>query len=100
MVAEAVSNAIRHGWPSQIRIELGERRGRAVLVVVDDGAGFDPGVIGRRSDGGGLGLVGLTRQASWLGGKASVVSRPGGGSTIRIAIPMEAERGGRASAGL
>ena len=97
MLAEAVSNAIRHGRPSQIRIELGERRGRAVLVVADDGTGFDPGAIGRRSDGGGLGLVGLTRQASWLGGKASVVSRPGGGTTIRIAIPIEAHRVGRSS---
>jgi signal transduction histidine kinase len=96
MVAEAISNAIRHGRPASIRIGLGTPRGRATIEIEDDGVGFDPRAIGRRSDGGGLGLVGLTRQASWLGGKATIATGPGG-TTIRIAIPIEAHRAKRAA---
>jgi len=88
MASEALSNAVRHGRPSTIQIGLGEVRGRAVLSIADDGAGFDPTRV-IRTDRGGLGLIGMSRQASWLGGSARVVSRPGGGTRVRISIPLE-----------
>jgi signal transduction histidine kinase len=87
MAAEAIANAIHHGHAQSIDVELRQERGRAVVVVRDDGVGFDPAAVGRRTDGGGLGLLGLTRQASWLGGRATIASRPGHGTTIRLAIP-------------
>ncbi|HEX2756215.1 MAG TPA: sensor histidine kinase [Candidatus Limnocylindrales bacterium] len=87
MASEAVSNAVRHGQATTIGIDLGVVRGRAVVTVTDDGGGFDPTTV-IRTEGSGLGLVGLTRQASWLGGSARIVSRPGGGTTVRISIPL------------
>jgi signal transduction histidine kinase len=88
MAAEAVSNAVRHGRSTVVRIELSVTRGRAVLAVVDDGVGFDPSAV-IRTEGGGLGLIGMTRQASWLGGSARILSRPGNGTRIRISIPID-----------
>ena len=88
MASEALSNAVRHGRPSTVRIGLGVARGRAVLSIVDDGTGFDPMHV-VRTEHGGLGLVGLSRQAAWLGGSARVVSRPCGGTQVRISIPLE-----------
>jgi signal transduction histidine kinase len=88
MASEAVSNAVRHGRAPAVRIDLRIVRGRAVLTVADDGAGFDPSTVSR-SEGSGLGLVGMSRQASWLGGSARIVSRPGAGTTVRISIPLE-----------
>jgi signal transduction histidine kinase len=88
MASEAVSNAVRHGHATAVTIDLRTVRGRAVLTVTDDGQGFDPSTV-VRTEAGGLGLVGMSRQASWLGGSTRVASQPGAGSTIRISIPME-----------
>jgi signal transduction histidine kinase len=87
MASEAISNAVRHGRAGNVRIDLRVIRGRAVLVVTDDGRGFNPSTVAR-SERGGLGLVGMARQASWLGGSARVVSRIGSGTKVRLSIPL------------
>jgi len=97
MAAEAASNAFRHAHASTIRVELGERRGRAVVVIRDDGRGFDPAALVVRRSGEGLGLRGMHRQASWLGGQATIRSRVGGGTVVRISVPLERHRADPAS---
>lgn len=88
IASEAISNAVRHGRPKNVRIDLRSVRGRAVISIVDDGRGFDPAAV-VRSEEGGLGLIGMTRQASWLGGSARITSAPGGGTRVRLSIPLE-----------
>jgi hypothetical protein len=92
MAGEANSNAIRHGGATHISISLRERRGRAVIVIVDDGRGFEPATVARRRGDEGLGLLGMTRQARWLGGRMDLTSRPGSGTQVRISIPLERHR--------
>ena len=87
MASEAVSNAVRHGQATTVRIDLRIVRTQAVLAVTDDGVGFVPSKA-TRSERGGLGLLGMSRQASWLGGSARVASRPGEGTKVRISIPL------------
>jgi signal transduction histidine kinase len=87
MASEAMSNAIRHGRATRIRVDLRVIRDRVLVTVTDDGIGFAAATVGR-SDRGGLGLVGMARQASWLGGSARIVSRPGAGTKVRISIPL------------
>jgi signal transduction histidine kinase len=89
MASEAVMNAARHAGPARIQIDLRMSRGRGIISVTDDGAGFDPAVARRRTQEG-MGLMGMTRRASWLGGRVDVTSQPGGGTTIRIQVPLEA----------
>jgi len=91
MAAEAISNAIRHGLPGSIRVGLRVVRDRAVVTIDDDGRGFDSGTV-VRSAGSGLGLLGMSRQASWLGGTARIRSRLGGGTHVRISIPVTRHR--------
>jgi signal transduction histidine kinase len=98
MAAEAASNAFRHAHASTIHVELGERRGRAVVVIRDDGRGFDPAAVAVRRGGEGLGLLGMRRQASWLGGQATIRSRAGSGTVVRISVPIERHRADPASA--
>ena len=92
MTLEAVRNAVLHGKPSQVSIALRSIRGRAVVIVQDDGTGFDPRSIGPRGDGTGTGLLGISRRATWLGGRAVVRSRPEAGTTVRISIPIQSTR--------
>jgi len=88
MTVEAISNAVQHAEARLIRIDLRASRGRGIISITDDGTGFDPAAARRRTQEG-MGLIGMTRRASWLGGRVDVTSRPGGGTTIRITAPLE-----------
>jgi signal transduction histidine kinase len=88
MSTEALTNAVRHSHAGSVRTELRVNRSRAVITVHDDGRGFDPAEAERRRAGGGLGLLGIVRQARWLGGAASIRSRVGSGTVVRISIPI------------
>lgn len=93
MAAEAISNAVRHSGARTIAVRFGTRRGRATVEVADDGSGFV-----RRADGRGrgdeLGLLGLTRRARWVGGRARIDTAPGKGTVVRIAVPLPAATDG------
>ncbi|HSI79078.1 MAG TPA: ATP-binding protein [Solirubrobacterales bacterium] len=87
IAGEAISNAVRHGDPSQIEVTLRRHRGRVHLVVADDGRGFDPGAVVEREGEGGLGLPGIRRRAERLGGACRIRSRPGKGATVEVVVP-------------
>jgi signal transduction histidine kinase len=87
MAAEAIDNAVRHAGARRLRIGLRASRERGIITVTDDGVGFDPAGAHRQTEEG-MGLIGMTRRASWLGGRVDVVSRPGAGTTIRISVPL------------
>jgi signal transduction histidine kinase len=96
MTVEALTNAVRHSQARAVRTELRVSKGRAVVTIRDDGQGFDPAAAERRRQGGGLGLLGIARQARWLGGIASVRSAVGSGTLVRISIPIARHTGTRA----
>jgi signal transduction histidine kinase len=80
---EAVNNAARHSHCASAEIELAVERGWLTVQVRDHGCGFDPA----RADGG-EGLVSMRRRASKLGGTLTVISRPGGGSSVLLKAPL------------
>lgn len=97
MIAEAASNVVRHAGAQRGIVRLGIARSRVVAVVEDDGLGFETRSV---AEGRGLGLEGLRRQASWLGGRADIHSRPGAGTRVRISIPLPSETAGRGRGGV
>jgi signal transduction histidine kinase len=96
MTAEALNNAVRHAQAKAVRVELKASPSRASVTVADDGQGFDPAAAERRRAGGGLGLLGIARQARWLGGTSTIRSRPGSGTLVRISIPIARHAASRA----
>lgn len=81
---EALQNAVRHGRPSQIEMELNLQGDQLVLTVRDNGCGFDIA-----DDGKGLGLRSMAHRARLLDGELTVNSKPGEGSRVRLTIPCE-----------
>lgn len=83
---EALHNALRHSDGDRVEVTLTRREtGGAVLRVTDDGAGFAPSTV--RRAGRHLGLVSMRDRAAGVGGKLTVQSEPGTGTTIELEVP-------------
>ncbi|MFF6998754.1 GAF domain-containing sensor histidine kinase [Streptomyces sp. NPDC008313] len=82
---EALHNALRHSGAAHVDVTLDRRDCGAVLRVTDDGDGFDPRAI--RSAGRHLGLVSMRDRAGGVGGRLTVESAPGEGTTIEMEVP-------------
>jgi signal transduction histidine kinase len=87
IVQEAVFNALRHGEPETVAIDVSfEPEAAAVeLSIHDDGVGFTMGEQ-RGTDEGHFGLQGMRERAERLGGQIAVESTPGVGTTVRCRV--------------
>jgi two-component system NarL family sensor kinase len=106
IASEALANVRKHAEARETSIRLETTRRRVRLVIADDGVGFR----GRRGSGGqrrrahagggaiadpaaeGFGLAGIRDRARLLGGRASIASAPGAGTTITVTIPLSGPR--------
>lgn len=89
IVHEAVANSLQHAAAHTIHVEISLtpdalRPDRLRIHVSDDGRGFDPEQVPRDR----LGLEGIRRRATLLGGTARIESRPGAGVTIDVVLPL------------
>jgi len=83
---EALSNVAKHSGARSVEMVLEEQPPHMVLVICDDGHGFEPGVAGR----GRWGMSAMRERAEAAGGKLTVLSAPGEGAIVRIAVPLPA----------
>lgn len=81
---EALANAVHHSRAKRVSVLLERRAGKIVVVVEDDGVGFDPILA---SHSGRLGLLGMRERAEMLGGALLVESSEGKGATIVAEVP-------------
>jgi signal transduction histidine kinase len=94
---EAVHNAVRHAAAEHVDVHLsrggtdGIAAGTSLtLEVTDDGHGFDPSDPELRSRH--LGLTSMETRAAELGGRLTIESAPGNGTTVRLTVPHEDRR--------
>jgi signal transduction histidine kinase len=87
---EALTNVAKHSRATHVGVIVERRADQVVLIVEDDGVGFDPGDTA--TTGQGLGLSGMQERASLVGAKVQVESTAGKGTTILVrmsAVPVE-----------
>jgi PAS domain S-box-containing protein len=92
---EALNNVAKYAAASQVVVLLDDRDGSVVLLVEDDGCGFDLTALRQRGDG--LGLVGMRERAQILGGRLEVETVPGNGTSVYVYVPRKTAGGGAAS---
>ena len=94
MTRECLTNIARHAHATGVDIRFFGDGHWLSLVVRDNGCGMKPGVAESPTS---FGLSQLRERASTLGGFAQIESRPGEGTTVRIALPAfrPENRGGR-----
>lgn len=79
---EAVTNAVRHGRATRVKIHLGVVDGRSQLSVEDNGSGFDVEEVGAVAQGAGLGSIQF--RASVIDFNLAISSSPGIGSAVTV----------------
>jgi two-component system, NarL family, sensor kinase len=83
---EALQNVVKHARASAASVQLCRSASRAVLRVTDDGRGFD--VASRPDDASSYGLASMAERAELIGGRLTVTSRPGVGTTVTASVPL------------
>ena len=83
-VQESLTNAIRHAQPERVSVNLShvEAEERLLVTVRDDGCGIKP------STPAGFGTRGMQERVEGLGGRYTVESETGRGTSVRITIPL------------
>ncbi len=85
VLAEALSNVVKHAGASEVEVSLSQKDGRLGLVIRDDGCGFD---LDRPR---GLGLTGLSDRLDTVGGSLIITSDAGLGTSVCVHIPVGRE---------
>lgn len=97
---EALSNARQHAVATAATLDVSYQPDRLELTVTDNGRGFDVGAqLSAYAASShqppetrvGLGLVGMRERAGLIGAKLAVETRTGGGTTVRLIVPVTSE---------
>ncbi|HPK06256.1 MAG TPA: histidine kinase [Aminivibrio sp.] len=93
IIQQAVVNAVKNGKARRIRVLVSIGREMLRVKIVDDGLGFDvEKVRSEAEEKGAWGLVNMEDRAAMIGGEFSVLSEPGKGATVSLAVPLPVKR--------
>ncbi len=81
---EAFTNACTHSKSERISVSLLQRGDHLRIEVRDWGVGFDPKTVPKNH----FGLEGIRQRAKLLGGKCSIRSKAGKGTSISVELPV------------
>jgi signal transduction histidine kinase len=87
IVQESLTNVVRHAHATRVDILLEKHDNQLIVVVEDNGIGFDP----QNPKVSQLGVFGMRERAEMLGGKLTIESAHGQGCTILLEVPWQSE---------
>jgi signal transduction histidine kinase len=96
VIQEALHNAIKHSGVKSIEVQLSERSSELDLVITDKGVGFN---VDAALQGHGLGLTSMKERVRLVNGKITIESKPMGGTTIYVRVPLTSQDGAQRAAG-
>ncbi|MFN3849268.1 MAG: sensor histidine kinase [Spirosomataceae bacterium] len=84
VIQEVMNNIIRHSEATNVNIELIQHEDELVLLVEDNGKGFDTSVVENQ----GIGLKNITTRVKYLNGNVNFDSRIGKGTSVIVEVPL------------
>jgi len=82
-VKEALTNALRHGRPTEVRLQIAVTETSLVFTIEDNGQGF----AGTASDPGADGLRNMRTRMEEVGGRFQIESVPDTGTRVTFTLP-------------
>jgi len=92
IVQEALNNTHKHARAKSAEVMLERRDGVIVMLIEDNGVGFNP--KDKKNLLKGIGLIGMKERAQLIGGTLEIESAPGRGTTVFVRVPAEGVKGG------
>ena len=90
---EALNNINKHAEAKNVNVVVERRRNEMLLIIEDDGKGFEPSdTRSGKESGSELGVVGMRERAAIVGGTLEIESAPGKGTTIFAKVPIKETR--------
>lgn len=83
---ESLNNIVKHSNATEASIELYNRHSHILIVIQDNGSGFDIKEVSKSKAG--SGLMNIQERAELLGGRVQMESQPDNGTEIIIEIPL------------
>lgn len=89
IVQESLTNVARHAQARNVQVELSHTSTELLLLIQDDGTGFNVAAARlRATTGGSFGLLGMEERVRLLGGSCEIDSAIGCGTTVRVRLPL------------
>ena len=88
LLKESLNNAVLHGIPNEVLVTMRVEGRTLRLTVLDDGRGFDTGALATDASGRHSGIPAMRHRAGELGGRLTIESLPGSGTTVDIAVEV------------
>jgi signal transduction histidine kinase len=88
IMQEALNNTMKYARAKRVDVLLERRDNQVVLIIEDDGVGFNSNQDAGREDKG-LGLIGMRERAALVGGTLQIESKPNEGTTIFARVPVQ-----------
>ena len=85
IIQETLENIIRHAHAKNVEITLEQDNQHLMLIISDDGVGFDYQSAGHEDK---LGIKGIRERTAIMRGSLNILSEPGFGTSIRLSIPL------------
>jgi signal transduction histidine kinase len=82
-VKEVLNNAIRHGRPTEVLLQVTISGGQLEILIQDNGCGFN---LARHVSG--EGLANLERRLGKISGRCRIQSEPGKGTSVFLTLPL------------
>ena len=89
VLQEALHNAVEHSGVQRVDVQLREESGEMRLTVSDLGKGFDVAAAMHER---GLGITSMQERVRLVGGRIVIDSKPLGGTTVDVRVPLGTER--------
>ncbi|RTR36383.1 histidine kinase [Robertmurraya yapensis] len=85
LVQESVQNALKHANAGEIVVKLEMKPDKIIILIKDDGQGFDPKE--RKAES--FGIIGMRERVELLSGEITIDSNIGKGTVVLIQVPLE-----------
>jgi two-component system, NarL family, sensor kinase len=84
IMQEAIHNAVKHARAKNITVQLNYQAADFVLIITDDGIGFDAADLDAVQTG--IGLKSMQNRAALVGGQFTITAANGNGTAIKIEL--------------
>ena len=82
--------------PSHVEVRIQKRNGAICMRIIDNGKGFKAKPVRLAKEVKRLGLLGMKERLEMVGGKFTVTTAPGKGTTVQAEVPLANDRNGEA----